>query len=209
MPITRQPENPDIRLVETPDEVTLLIDGEQAMQGWERDLMFQSADLLCGYGSHFLEVGLGLGLSALRIAGNPTTRRHLVLEKYQKVIDLFRERHPVLPPSLELRQVDFFEHVHRLEPESFDGIFFDPHVPAHIREDEALWNETVPLLARALRVGGALVPCFSSYPVLRWQFVRHFGRVVVERHSFTPYANTNYMASPGGDAYIQCFIRTE
>lgn len=209
MPITIQPEDPDIRLIETPDEVTLLIDDEQAMQGWERDLMFESADLLCGYGSRFLEVGLGLGLSALRIAENPATRHHVVLEKYRRVIDLFHERHPVLPPTLEIRHADFFQAVHHLEPGGFDGIFFDPHVPARMREDEALWNEVVPLLARALRVGGALVPCFSSYPVLRWQFVRHFGRVVVERRTFTPYASTNYMANPGGDAYIQCFIRTE
>jgi hypothetical protein len=104
MPITIQPEDPDIRLIETPDEVTLLIDDEQAMQGWERELMYESADLLCGYGSRFLEVGLGLGLSALRIAENPATRHHVVLEKYQRVIDLFHERHPVLPPTLEIRQ---------------------------------------------------------------------------------------------------------
>ena len=53
--------------------------------------MFASADLLCQHGSEFLEVGLGLGLSALRIAFNPRTRRHRVIEKYREVIDLFRD----------------------------------------------------------------------------------------------------------------------
>src|SRR5262249_42701979 len=74
---------PDIRLVETTEgEVTLSIDGHQAMQAWERDLMWAAADQLCTFGSEFLEVGLGLGISALRIASNPTTRRHVVVERY-------------------------------------------------------------------------------------------------------------------------------
>ena len=78
----QQPENPAIELIEdTSGETTLYIDGGQAMQGWERDLMWRSADLLCTYGSSFLEVGLGLGLSALRIASHPSTRRHVVVEK--------------------------------------------------------------------------------------------------------------------------------
>jgi predicted O-methyltransferase YrrM len=49
-------------------EVTLYIDGNQAMQAWEHDLMVELADLLYQYGCEFLEVGLGLGISALRIA---------------------------------------------------------------------------------------------------------------------------------------------
>jgi spermidine synthase len=209
MPRTDQPENPEITLVETDEEVSLIIDDEQAMQGWEHELMCESADLLCTFGSQFLEVGLGLGISALRIAGNPVTRRHVVIEKYEKVIDLFRRRHPELPPSLDIVHADFFEHVHHLPPASFDGIFFDPHVPQNLREDEALWSEVVPLLVRALRIGGALIPCFSSYPVLRWQFVPFFDRVIVERRPFAAYASTNYMFRNQGDAFIQCFIRTK
>ena len=89
-----QPENPRIELVGTNGEVSLLIDGEQAMQAWERELMNESADILCTNGSEFLEVGLGLGISALRIAHNPRTRRHVVIEKYPAVIDLFHARHP-------------------------------------------------------------------------------------------------------------------
>ena len=63
--------DPKIELVEQGGEVTLLFDDRQAMQAWERDLMLASGDLLCEFGSNFLEVGLGLGLSALRIAENP------------------------------------------------------------------------------------------------------------------------------------------
>ena len=60
MKVPNQPENPEIQLVETTSgEVTLAIDGGQAMQAWERELMHETADILCTYGSVFLEVGLG------------------------------------------------------------------------------------------------------------------------------------------------------
>src|SRR5262249_36040215 len=128
MELVSQPEDPPIELVETnAGEVTLLIDGGQAMQGWERELMREMADMLCSYGSEFVEVGLGLGFSALRIAGNPSTRRHMVVEKYDKVIKLFQDRHPVLPNSLDIVHADFRDYVSQLETESVDGIFFDPY----------------------------------------------------------------------------------
>ena len=204
----QQPENPDIRLIETNGEVTLAIDDDQAMQGWEHELMCESADLLCTFGSQFLEVGLGLGISALRIASNPGTQRHVVVEKYAKVIELFYERNPTLPAVLEIVHADFFDYITKLEPGAIDGILFDPHLPKPLREDEALWNAVVPQLVRALRVGGALVPCFSTYPVLRWQFVPFFDRVIVERRPFAAYPSTDYLARNAGDAFIQCFIKT-
>ena len=69
MTAIQQIENPEIKLIEGDgDEVTLLIEDGQAMQGWEKALMWESAEILCKYGSEFLEVGLGLGISALRIA---------------------------------------------------------------------------------------------------------------------------------------------
>lgn len=70
-----QPGNPEIVLADHNGEITLYIDGNQAMQAWEHDLMVESADLLCQYGCEFLEVGLGLGISALRIASIQTRAR--------------------------------------------------------------------------------------------------------------------------------------
>jgi predicted methyltransferase len=203
-----QPDDPEIALFEREGEVTLMIDGDQAMQAWERELMCLSADLLCQFGSTFLEVGLGLGISALRIAGNPRTQHHVVIEKYRKVIDLFLENNPSPPSALEIVHADFFDYVPKLQGESFDGIFFDPHLPKELREDEALWQEIVPQMVRTLRKGGALVPCFSSYPVLRWQFVPFFDRVVVDKVAFNAYRTTNYMAHNTGYAFIQQFIKT-
>lgn len=209
MTLERQPDNPDIQLIEKEGETTLSIDGGQAMQAWERDLMVDSADLLCGYGSVFLETGLGLGISALHIAGHPNTRRHVVVEKYRQVVALFQERHPRLPASLEIVCADFFDYLPAVEPGSVDGIFFDPFLPDAMNNDVAFWDRVVPQMVRALRVGGALVPCFSSRPVLRWQFEPFFDRVILERRRFAAYPNTNYMPDTTGSVFIQCFIRCE
>ena len=208
--VTGQPTDPEVTLVETESgEVTLHIDGRQAMQGWERDLMWASADVLCSYGSRFLEVGLGLGLSGLRIARDPRTTRHTVVEKYQKVVDLFRSCHPELPATLEIVVADFFQYVETLEPSSLDGIFFDPAIPGDVANDEALWDRVMPFAVRALRPGGAFIPFFSTRPALRWPFYKFFPRCIVERRGFTAYATTNYTFGTEGDAYIQCFIKAE
>jgi spermidine synthase len=202
----RQRENPDIQLVETENgEVTLFIDGGQAMQAWERDLMRESAEILCRHGAEFLEVGLGLGLSALAIAGHPNTRRHLVIEKYPRVIELFRHRHPTAPFTLEIVCADFFEHIRTLPPASFDGILCDPALPDSIWEDQALWNEIVPLLVRLLRPEGVFIPAFSTRPVLRKQYAHFFNQVVVRRRPFQAYTSTWYTSAIEGDAFIQCF----
>jgi spermidine synthase len=202
----RQRENPDIQLVETENgEVTLFIDGGQAMQAWERDLMRESAEILCSHGSEFLEVGLGLGISALVIAGHPNTRRHVVIEKYPQVIELFRERHPAPPATLEIVCADFFDHIRTLPPASFDGIFCDPALPDSIWEDQALWNEVMPRLVRLLRPEGVFIPAFSTRPVLRKQYAHFFDQVVVRRRPFHAYASTWYTSATEGDAFIQCF----
>jgi spermidine synthase len=202
------PENPAIELVERDGELTLSIDGGQAMQAWERELMHQSADLLCTFGTEFLEVGLGLGLSALRIASNARTRRHVVVERYARVVELFRAQHPALPPTLEIVCADWFEHVEQVAPESVDGIFFDPALPESAWNDASLWDRIVPMMRRALRPGGALVPFFTTRPYLRWQYVPHFDRVIVERRSYQAYSTTHYTSATAGDAFIQCFVKT-
>lgn len=204
------PENPEIQLVETTSgEVTLAIDGGQAMQAWERELMHEAADILCTYGSVFLEVGLGLGISALRIASNPVTHRHLVVEKYPRVTELFYGRDPQVPAALEIMHADIFECAQLLPEASFDGIFFDPALPTPLWDDQALWDAFVPTLVRTLRPGGAFIPFFSTIPELRKQYIRFFDRVIVERRPFTAYPTTHYTSATSGDAYIQCFIRTK
>jgi hypothetical protein len=65
----------------------------------------------------------------------------------------------------------------------------------------------MPAVVRALRPGGAFIPCFTSEPVLRWEFLPYFERVVVERRPFAAYPGTTY-AAPSGDAFIQCFVKS-
>lgn len=207
--MSKQQENPAIELVETEGgETTLLIDGGQAMQGWETDLMWRSADLLCTFGSTFLEVGLGLGISALRIAGAPGTRRHVVVEKYAHVVELFLQRHPELPASLEIVEADILDHVARLEPDSLDGIFFDPYFPPEMLADVVMWETLVPAMRRAIRPGGALVPFATTKTSLRWQFEPYFDRALLEKRRFRAYEGTTYMTTNEGRAWIQAFIRS-
>jgi predicted methyltransferase len=203
------PDNAKIELTEANGEVTLYIDGGQAMQAWEHELMWRSADIMCSWGSEYLEVGLGLGLSALRIAGNPNTRRHSVVEKYQKVINLFQERNPCPPESLRIIKADIFDFAGTLQPESLDGIFFDPYLSKEVPYDmQQLWDSVLPAFVRALRTGGAFVPYFHTKPDLRWPYYLYFDRVIVERHSYAAYKGTEYTPGGSGDAYIQCFIKT-
>ncbi|MGW5735275.1 MULTISPECIES: class I SAM-dependent methyltransferase [Streptomyces] len=198
---------PEIELIDRDGEVTLSIGGEQAMQAWERDLMWASADLLCRHGKDFYEVGLGLGLSALRIAENPATRSHRVLELFGEVEDLFRQSHPTLPGTLSVERGNFFERVFELETESIDGMFFDPALDMEVWKDEELWRRTMPEVVRALRPGGVFIPFFSTKPELRWQYVQHFRTIRVERHPYTAYDTTEYTYGTSGDAYIQCFYK--
>lgn len=205
----RQPSDPEIRLLDEHGEVTLAINDGQAMQAWERELMNESADILCRGGSEFIEVGLGLGISALRIANHPNTVRHLVIEKYQEVIDIFTRQNPDPPPTLHIIRADFFTYIHQLPTESCDGIFFDPALPDSMWYDEALWQEVVPSMRRMLRRGGMLIPFFTTQPYLRYQYAPHFSRVLVERRRFKAYDSTRYTARNSGDAYIQCYIKTD
>jgi SAM-dependent methyltransferase len=196
-----------IELVETDGEVTLSIGGEQSMQAWERDLMWASADLLCQHGRDFYEIGLGLGISALRIADNPATRRHTVLELFPKVEELFRRKHPELSPTLRIELGDFFEKVFELETESIDGMFFDPALDMEVWKDKELWPRVVPEIVRALRPGGVFIPFFSTTPELRWQYIPHFRTIRVERHSYEAYETTEYTHGQSGYAFIQCFYK--
>ncbi|MGW7272528.1 class I SAM-dependent methyltransferase [Streptomyces sp. NPDC054864] len=198
---------PEIELIDHDGELTLSIGGEQAMQAWERDLMWASADMLCGHGTDFYEVGLGLGLSALRIAENPATRSHRVLELFGEVEDLFREQHPKLPETLSIERGDFFQRVFDLDTESIDGMFFDPALDMEVWKDAELWRKTMPEVVRALRPGGVFIPFFSTKPELRWQYVEHFRTIRVERHPYTAYDTTEYTYGTSGDAYIQCFYK--
>lgn len=216
-----QRDDPDIALVTgSGGELTLLIDDVQAMQAWEHDLMCRAADLLCERGTDFLEAGLGLGISARHIAGRPNVRRHVVVEKYPKVIELFRQENPDPPKELRIVRADFFDFVDSLREDSVDGVFFDPELPKDVFEDRDLLDAFMPKLLRALRPGGRFVPmfavdggvpdaatCTTSPGAMVERYLRFFDRVVLERLPYIAYADTEYTPARTGDAFVLCFQR--
>jgi spermidine synthase len=188
-------------------ERTLYIGGGQAMQAWEQELMEFSADLLAGYGSTFAEAGLGFGLSALRLCANAGVTSHTVVELHEDVIRTFRGRCPHPPGALRIVHGDFFHWIRTVEPDSLDGIFFDPALPRRLWDDTKFWDEHVTWMRRAIRRGGALVPFFSTRPVLRKQFLRHFAEVRCFPRPFKAYRNTAYTYARQGTAIVQCFVK--
>jgi predicted methyltransferase len=196
--------NTTIEFVESVNETTLLIDGAQAMQGWEADLMRRSGDILCRHGSEFMEVGLGLGLSALHIGSRPTTRCHTVIELHQPVIDHFLAQNPTLPAALKITHGDFFAMLPTLPRASVDGIFFDPYLPAETRNDPAFWNAVVPPMRALLRPGGVFVPCFTTQPY--FLFLHFFDHAMIERRHYVTYPQTTYTGATSGHAFIQCYF---
>lgn len=204
-----QPDKPTIRYVDTEEESTLYIDEAQAMQAWEEELMRKSADLLCEFGDTFLEVGLGMGFSALHIANHPGTKSHTVVEKYPEVTELLRKRlGQDFPKNLTVVHADIFDYVETIEPERFDGIFFDPELPSGTLGRPEIADAFMPKLLRGLRRGGAFIPFFTVEPALDDWYLRFFKRIVVVRHPFEAYENTNYtFGVKHGDAFIQAFIK--
>ncbi|HEY6309537.1 MAG TPA: hypothetical protein VIY52_01830 [Streptosporangiaceae bacterium] len=218
--MNRQPQDPNVSLINDGGEITLLIDGVQAMQAWESKLMHRAADLLTEQGSCFLEAGLGLGLSALRIASRPATHTHTVVEKYGKVIELFRSEHPVIPDNLEIVHEDFFDFIETLPESSLDGVFFDPELLRELFEDKNFVEDFMSKIIAALRPRGTFVPMFSvaghvpdaatcTAPpgMMLERYMRFFSRVVVERHPYTAYEDTRYTPDVAGEAFIFCFYR--
>jgi hypothetical protein len=179
------------------------------VKAWEKNLMEFSADLLVTFGSSFAEAGLGLGLSALRVVAHQHVTRHTVVELHPEVMRLFESQHHVIPTSLELTSDDFFAWVRRVAPGSLDGIFFDPALPSRIWADASFWQEHMPWIVRAIRVGGAFIPFFSSRPVLREQFLPYFSEIRCYPRPFEAYENTRYTYARSGLAIVQCFIKVE
>jgi spermidine synthase len=199
----------EVRLHAAAGEETLYLGDSQAMQAWEADLMRAAADMLCDHGTRFLEAGLGFGFSALRIASAPRTREHVVVELHDEVIRLFQERCPDPPPTLRIVHGDFFDVIAGVEPESLDGIFFDPALPLSVWEDEAFSARHMPVIASRIAPGGVFIPFFATQPVIRWQYVDHFDSVYVVRRPYHAYEDTVYTHGREGFAYLQCFQRGE
>jgi predicted methyltransferase len=206
-----QPEDPDVQYLSENGEVTLSFDGIQVVQGWETDMLSTMSEMLCDFGGNILEVGLGLGISARKIANYPSIKRHIVVEKYQKVIDLFHINHgsAILPDTTKIVHADIFDFISQIEPNSLDGIFYDPYFPVvDMYEDPVVLEKLLPGLFAALRSGGALMPFPSLRPLLKEKYFAFASKFIVLRYPFETYQNTTYMQNiHKGNAFIKAVIK--
>lgn len=206
MPTPLHLADPPISLEERDGETTLLINGDQAMQAWEIDLMHAGADAMLEFGDEYLEVGLGLGLSALRIAER--ARQHTVIEVYSQVIDLFNERHPDAPESLKIVQGDFIDVVVDMPDAMFDGIFFDPAFEKGAWEDVAFMQEAGKQMHRLLRPGGSFIPFFSTTLCLWEHWAPLFDRLDIRKMPYRAYPTTSYtVGGVEGTAWIHRYVK--
>ncbi|SNY53572.1 class I SAM-dependent methyltransferase [Paractinoplanes atraurantiacus] len=203
-----QPVDPDIALRRSGEgEVTLYIDGSQAMQGWEEPLMRRSAEILCRNGGSFLECGLGLGFSAIAIAEQPKTVKHTVIEVYPEVIEQFEQKHPDRPANLEIVRADFFEYIESVPTGTVDGLMLDPWLPRAMRDDAAWWDNLMRTqITRILRPGGFFMSFFVTEPKIEPRWEPYFDEVLIERRPYAGYSTSSYLEGrPEGIAYLQCF----
>ena len=108
------------------------------------------------------------------------------------VIDLFYQRYPEPPANLQIVKADIFDFALTLEPESLDGIFFDPYLSKDVLHDmQQLWGDVLPALVRSLRIG-AHSCLILALPELRWPYYYYFDRIIVERHSYAAYRGTEH-----------------
>jgi protein arginine N-methyltransferase 2 len=95
------------------------------MHGWETPIMQIHANTVSKPGSHVLEVGFGLGISAGLIqANNPAS--HTIVEIHPQVIErlkLWAED----KPNVTIIEGDWYDNIDTIISKQYDGIFFDTH----------------------------------------------------------------------------------
>jgi len=99
------------------------------MHGWETPIMQIHANTVSKPGSHVLEVGFGLGISAGLIqANNPAS--HTIVEIHPQVIErlkLWAED----KPNVTIIEGDWYDNIDTIISKQYDGIFFDTHDDEH------------------------------------------------------------------------------
>ena len=205
---SQYPEDAKIELVEKEGEVTLYIDGGQAMQAWNASSCGVRQTSCVPGALSIWRLDLAWGFRRCESQATitpPTHRRGEISTSHRPLLPAISEP----PANLQIVKADIFDFALTLEPESLDGIFFDPYLSKDVPCDmQQLWGDVLPALVRSLRIGGAFVPYFSPKPELRYHTI-----IISTESSWndTPTQPTAEQSTPGeaGDAFIQCFVKTQ
>lgn len=140
------------------DKHTLRIMDHPVMEDWETPYMAKLAEIATSNGGVILELGLGMGISALDIQSNPNVVTHYIVEANLGVVEKgLKDFHdPIAKGRMHILS-GFWEDVveQQLAPESFDGILFDTYP---LKEQEIHGNHFsfLPVAFKLLRPGGIL-----------------------------------------------------
>jgi amino acid adenylation domain-containing protein len=142
------------------EDSQLLIGGQQVMQDWERPLMRAMAEVVTETHGDILELGFGMAISATYIQ-EFGARSYTVIEANEGVAEYFKQWKSQFPGrNIRMLQGKWHNVADQLEPESFDGVFFDT-VPTDEEEytrevinNAVMAEDFFPVAARVLRKGG-------------------------------------------------------
>jgi guanidinoacetate N-methyltransferase len=152
-------------------EHDLIILGEPVMEDWEAPYMKDLARICSSKGGTVLELGYGMGISAMYIQQHKI-KKHIIVEANKMVADAARKfakkaKHKVIVIN------DLWENaIKKIPNNSLDGILFDTY-PLEERELYQNHFNFFPLAYKKLRKGGV----FTYYS----DEVKKFGRVHLEK----------------------------
>ncbi len=108
-------------------EKTLLIKSYQVMQRWEDNYMKSLAAIATSRSGNVLEVGFGMGISALYIQKSSKIHSHTIIECHPAIIAVAKKRFKKELGSGRMKLLEgFWENITpKLKDKIFDGILFD------------------------------------------------------------------------------------
>jgi len=169
------------------DASSLVIDGQQVMQEWERPYMHALAAVVAGADRDVLEIGFGMGISASEIQ-RLGARSHTIIECHPDVQTRFDEWRRLQPgPDVRLITGTWQERMPELG--SFDSIIFDAYPlderewDARVVEDVHFAEHFFAAAARHLRPDGVFTYYSNEADTLsrahQRALFRHFGSVSI------------------------------
>ena len=94
------------------------------MMEWEKELMKETAKVVCSKGGHILEIGFGMGILSTFIQEQPNVKKHTIVEAHPEVYKRALEWSKKYP-NVEILFGDWIEIADKIIENKYDGIHYD------------------------------------------------------------------------------------